>query len=128
MHIHRSSLLLQISLSLFALALTAAIPPADLTPGSGVTLPDADECAANSLRGREGAPVEIFIQDLVYGIPPGATLVTMTSRLGGSETIMTIGGPTTLNVQARKGRRGHDRNLHHECIQHAGFPQLTCPR
>jgi hypothetical protein len=76
----------------------AAIPPVDLKPGSGVIIlsllsPPPTVCVGESV------PIQVFVQDAVYGLPPGLTDVTMTSRLGANASVYTVGGPTTLTYK-----------------------------
>jgi hypothetical protein len=50
----------------------------------------------------ESAPIEVFMQDAVYGLPPGATNVSMTSRLGASSSELVGGGPLTLTYKPER--------------------------
>jgi hypothetical protein len=95
----RSLLRILLPLALVAAVLTAALRPVYQEPGSGVTIltlmtPPQTICVG------ESSPIQIFMQDLVYGIPPGLTIVTMTSRLGASATLPTaLGGWVTLDYK-----------------------------
>ena len=101
MSIHRHPLRLRSLVALLAVAFTTALRPADLKPGSGVIILTLMNSLPTVCLG-ESAPIEVFMQDAVYGLPPGATNVSMTSRLGASSSQLVGGGPLTLTYKPER--------------------------
>lgn len=101
MSINHHPLRFRTLLAFLAVAFTTALRPADLKPGSGVIILTLMNSIPRVCLG-ESAPIEIFMQDAVYGLPPGATFLTMTSRLGASASFLTPGGPISLTYKPER--------------------------
>jgi hypothetical protein len=101
MSIPTRSLRIRSLLALIAVAFTTALRPADLEPGSGVIILTLMNSIPKICVG-DSAPIEIFMQDAVYGLPPGGTYLTMTSRLAASISLLTLGGPISLTYTPEK--------------------------
>lgn len=89
-----------IPLALVVAILTSALQPVYQKPGPGLIVltllsPPRTICVG------ESEPIQIFVQDSVYGIPRGYTTFMMTSPLGANETLLTypLGGLVTMNYK-----------------------------